>query len=108
MEHLPRAVEWRVVPVLGVKMLEDDVKGSARGDPEKVACQGVVVGNNGTPLAPLFLLLEVDDAIRDREGFAGFAGAPLVSCAQGGWDGGLKMIGKIVRCEVEHGLEKFR
>ena len=64
-------------------MLQDNVKGSA-GNAEEIAAQGLKVRDNGAAFSPLFLLLEVDDAVGDREIFSE---APFVTCAEAGGDG---------------------
>ena len=49
-------------------MLQDNVKGSA-GNAEEIAAQGLKVRDNGAAFSPLFLLLEVNDAVWYREIF---------------------------------------
>ena len=78
----PQLWNGKLAWMLGEEVLQDDVEGSA-GNAEKIAAQGLKVRDNGAAFSPLFLLLEVDDAIGDREIFSE---APFVTCAEAGGD----------------------
>lgn len=78
-----RAGVSRVGLDVGVEVLEDGVESPA-GDPEKVACQGVVIKDDGTSLAPLFLLFEMDYAVWNGKRFCG---SPIWLGGQ--WQGGV-------------------
>ena len=75
--------------MLWVKVLENDVQCSA-SDAEKVACEGVVVGDDGSAFMPLFFLFQVDKAVRDGEflaesPFVAGAEATTAGAVVGGW-----------------------
>ena len=85
-------------------MLQDNVKGTA-GNAEEIAAQGLKVRDDGAAFPPLFLLLDVDDAVWDREVFSE---TPFVACAEAGGDGMYQVFVDVGRLECWHGCKKFR
>ena len=85
-------------------MLQDNVKGSA-GNAEEIAAQGLKVRDNGAAFSPLFLLLEVNDAVWYRKIFPE---APFVACAEAGGDGVCQVFVDVGRLECWHGCKEFR
>lgn len=80
--------------MLWVKVLQDNVDGSV-GDAEKVASQGVLVGNDGSaflPFPPFVLLFEVYNATGDGEILAE---SPLIACAEAGGHCRSKVLGDV-------------
>ena len=84
-------------------MLQDNVKGSA-GNAEKIATEGLKVRDDGAAFPPLFLLLEVDDAVWDRKIFLE---APFVTCAKAGGDGMCQVFVDVGRLECLHRCKEF-
>ena len=85
-------------------MLQDNVKGSV-GNAEEMAAQGLKVRDDGAAFSPLFLLLEVNDAVWYREVLSE---APLVTCAEAGGDGVCQVFVDVGRLECWHGCKEFR
>ena len=84
-------------------MLQDDVKGSA-GNAEKIATEGLKVRDDGAAFLPLFLLLQVNDAVWDRKVFFE---APFVTCAEAGGYGMSQVFVDVGRLECVHRCKEF-
>ena len=103
MKLAPELWDRELAWVLRKKMLQDDIECSAC-DAEKVACDGLEIGDDGATFLPMLFGFEMDYPVGDVELLSE---APFVSSSETGGDRGGEVVANIVKGEMWKRLKEF-